>query len=86
MSTSCRCRDPEVPRCESVVTCWNGTLSLYAALNVSTGAVEGMTAPRYTSAEFLRFLDRVIATQPAGRKIQLIADKLSAHKTKAVDA
>ena len=64
----------------------NGTLSLYAALNVRTGSVEGMTAARHTSAEFLRFLDRVIATQPERKAIHLIADNLSAHKTKAVTA
>src|SRR5258708_35268410 len=62
----------------------NGTLSLYAALNVATGEVEGMTAARHTSAQFLRFLDRVIATQSPRREIHLIADNLSAHKTKAV--
>ncbi len=64
----------------------NGTLSLYAALNVATGAVEGMTAAHHTSAEFLRFLDRVVATQSPRREIHLIADNLSAHKTKAVTA
>jgi transposase len=64
----------------------NGTLSLYAALNVATGAVEGMTATRHTSAQFVRFLDRVIATQSPRREIHLIADNLSAHKTKAVEA
>jgi transposase len=64
----------------------NGTLSLYAALNVATGAVEGMTAAHHTSAEFLRFLDRVVATQSPRREIHLIADNLSAHKTKAVVA
>ena len=64
----------------------NGTLSLYAALNVKTGSVEGMTAARHTSAEFLRFLDRVIATQPARKEIHLIADNLSAHKTRTVTA
>lgn len=63
-----------------------GTLSLYAALNVATGEVEGMTAARHTSAQFLRFLDRVIATQAPRREIHLIADNLSAHKTKAVAA
>lgn len=64
----------------------NGTLSLNAALNVKTGSVEVMTAARHTSAEFLRFLDRVIATQPAQTETHLIADNLSAHKTKAVAA
>ena len=62
----------------------NGTLSLYAALDVGTGHVEGMTAARHTSAEFLRFLDQLVATQPRRRAIHIIADNLSAHKTKAV--
>ena len=64
----------------------NGTLSLYAALNVATGAVEGMTATRHPSAAFLQFLDRVVATQSPRGEIHLIADNLSAHKTKAVSA
>lgn len=63
-----------------------GTLSLYAALEVGTGRVEGMTASRHTSAEFVRFLDRLVATQSARREIHLIADNFSAHKTKAVGA
>jgi transposase len=62
----------------------HGTLSLYAALNVGTGEVDGMTAARHTSAEFLAFLQRVVAAQPRRREIHLIADNLSAHKTKAV--
>ncbi len=64
----------------------HGTLSLYAALNVGTGEVEGMTAARHTSADFLAFLERVVATQPRRREIHLIADNLSAHKTRAVQA
>lgn len=64
----------------------NGTLSLYAAIDVATGQVEEMTAKRHTSAEFLRFLDRLVATEPGGRRIPIIADNLSAHKTKAVTA
>ena len=34
----------------------HGTLSLYAALDVKTGKVEGKTAKRHTSAEFIAFL------------------------------
>ena len=64
----------------------NGTLSLYAALEVGTGHVEGMTTSRHTSAEFVRFLDRLLATQSRRREIHIIADNLSAHKTKAVTA
>ena len=64
----------------------HGTLSLYAALEVGTGHVEGMTAARHTSAEFVTFLERVVATQPKRRAIHFIVDNLSAHKTKAVRA
>ena len=64
----------------------HGTVSLYAALNVGTGEVEGMTAARHTSADFVAFLDRVVATQSRRREIPLIADNVSAHKTKAVQA
>lgn len=62
----------------------NGTLSLYAALEVGTGRVQGMTAERHTSASFLAFLDRVLATQPKQWKIHFIVDNFAAHKTAAV--
>jgi transposase len=64
----------------------HGALSLFAALNVGTGEVEGMTATRHTSADFIAFLGRVVATQSPRREIHLIADNFSAHKTKAVQA
>jgi hypothetical protein len=40
--------------------------------------------PRHTSAEFVAFLADVVATQPTEKEIHIIADNLSAHKTKAV--
>jgi len=64
----------------------HGALSLYAALEVGTGRIEGMTAARHTSQEFVSFLDRVVATQSPRREIHLIVDNFSAHKTKAVTA
>ena len=64
----------------------HGALSLYAALNVGTGHVEGMTAAHHTSQQFIAFLDRVVATQPRRREIHLILDNFSAHKTNAVTA
>lgn len=64
----------------------NGTLSLYAALNVATGRVEGMTAPSHSSPIFVRFLDQLVATQPKRREIHIIADNFAAHKTKGVTA
>jgi transposase len=64
----------------------HGTLSLYAAFNTKTGEVLGKTATRHTSAEFVAFLTDIVANQPKGKAIHVIADNLSAHKTKHVDA
>ncbi len=63
----------------------HGTLSLYAALNTKSGEVVGKTAARHTSQEFVAFLAEVVANQPRGKEIHLIADNLSAHKTKPVE-
>ena len=63
----------------------HGTLSLYAAFNTKTGAVLGKTARSHTSAEFVAFLTDIVANQPNGKQIHVIADNLSAHKTKKVD-
>jgi transposase len=63
----------------------NGTLSLFAALNTTTGEVLGMTAPRHTSAQFVAFLGDVVASQAKGKAIHVICDNVSAHKTDAVD-
>jgi transposase len=63
----------------------HGTLSLYAALNTKTGEVIGKTAARHTSEEFVAFLSDILAHQPKDREIHIIADNLSAHKTKRVE-
>jgi transposase len=62
----------------------HGTLSLYAAFNTKTGEVLGKTAARHTSAEFVAFLAGIVVNQPAAKEIHVIADNLSAHKTKQV--
>jgi len=62
----------------------HGTLSLYAAFNTKTGEVLGKTAVRHTSAEFVAFLNDIVANQPRGKEIHVIADNLSAHKSKPV--
>ena len=64
----------------------HGTLSLYAAFNTRTGEVLGKTTARHTSAEFVAFLEDIVANQPRGKEIHVIADNLSAHKTKQVSA
>lgn len=63
----------------------HGTLSLYAAFNTKTGEVFGKTALRHTSAEFVAFLTDIVVNQPKGKEIHVIADNLSAHKTKRVE-
>src|SRR6266404_9344714 len=62
----------------------HGTLSLYAAFNTKTGEVLGKTAARHTSAEFVAFLADIVANQPRGKEIRVIADNLSAHKSALV--
>ena len=62
----------------------HGTLSLYAALHTGSGEVIGQTSARHTSAEFVAFLEALLARQPQGQSVHIICDNLSAHKTKAV--
>jgi transposase len=62
----------------------HGTLSLYAALDVKTGHVHGMTAARHTSQEFIAFLEDLVARTPWAKEIHVVLDNLSAHKTKDV--
>jgi transposase len=63
----------------------HGTLSLYAALDVKTGKVEGKTARRHTSAEFIAFLTQLLSQTGRAKEIHIVLDNLSAHKTKAVE-
>ena len=44
----------------------------------------GKTAARHTSAEFVAFLADIVVNQPATKEIHVIADNLSAQKTKQV--
>lgn len=64
----------------------HGTLSLYAALNTSTGEIIGQTVPHHTSEAFVDFLGDIMATQSPRREIHVIVDNLSAHKAKKVQA
>ena len=64
----------------------NGTLSLFAALNTSTGEVLGKTAARHTSEQFVTFLEDIVASQSPRREIHVICDNVSSHKTPLVQA
>jgi len=63
----------------------HGTLSLYAALDVKTGKVQGKTAKRHTSAEFIAFLSQLLTQTRWAKEIHIVLDNLSAHKTLAVE-
>ena len=62
----------------------HGTLSLYAALNTANGKIIGRTTARHTSAEFVAFLEQLLATLSQEQAVHIICDNLSAHKTQAV--
>jgi transposase len=63
----------------------HGTLSLYAALDVKTGKVQGKTAKRHTSSDFIAFLSEIVSRARWAKEIHIVLDNLSAHKTKAVE-
>lgn len=48
--------------------------------------MQGKTASRHTSEEFVDFLEKVVQQCPATQEIHIILDNLSAHKTKLVQA
>jgi transposase len=62
----------------------NGTTNLFAALQVHSGTVAGMTAPTRNQWDFIAFLDQLETEIPAGRQVIAILDNLSTHKTQAV--
>lgn len=66
----------------------HGTTSLFAALNVATGAVIGKCHRRHRHQEFVRFLDHLDATllKEPGVSIHLVLDNYATHKTPAVKA
>src|SRR5437667_1191261 len=53
----------------------HGTLSLYAALDVKTGKVEGKTARRHTSVEFIAFLTQLLSKTRWAQEIHIVLDK-----------
>jgi transposase len=58
----------------------NGTLSLFAALEVATGRVTNQAAARHRHEEFLDFLNLLARTYPR-RQIHVVLDNVSTHKT-----
>src|ERR1017187_4536317 len=58
----------------------NGTLNLFAALEIATGQVHAQTTERKNREDFRRFLDGVVAELPSDKEIHVILDNYSTHK------
>jgi len=62
----------------------HGTTSLFAALDIATGAVIGRCCPKHRSGGFRRFLDQVEVAVPPDLDIHLVMDNHATHKTTPV--
>lgn len=58
----------------------NGTLNLFAALEIATGQVHGKTTETKKREDFRQFLESVIAELPVDKEIHVILDNYSPHK------
>jgi transposase len=58
----------------------HGTTTLFAALNVLDGSVVGRCMQRHRHQEFIRFLNAIERTVPAGKLIHVVLDNYGAHK------
>jgi len=58
----------------------HGTLNLFAALEVATGAIHTETTEKKRRIEFLEFMDHVVAELPDSKEIHVILDNYSIHK------
>lgn len=77
---------PGIPERRTHTYVRNGTTSLFAALDVATGAVIGRCYKRHRAAEFLDFLKRIDAELPHGPDVHLVMDNYATHKTPKIKA
>ena len=62
----------------------HGTTTLFAALDIATGAVIGELHRRHRSSEFLKFLRTIEASVPPDLDIHLVMDNYGTHKTATI--
>jgi transposase len=62
----------------------NGTLDLFAALNVATGEVLARCKRKHRAQDFVAFLSAIDASVEPAREVHVVLDNLSAHKAPAV--
>ena len=58
----------------------HGTLNLFAALDVATGAIHTQTTQLKRRVDFLAFMDDLLSELPADREIHVILDNYCIHK------
>jgi transposase len=58
----------------------HGTLNLFAALQVATGAIHAKLTTQKRRVEFLEFMDQVVSELPADAEIHVILDNFGIHK------
>lgn len=64
----------------------HGTTSLFAALDIATGAVIGKCYKRHRATEFLDFLKQIDRQMPDGPDVHLVMDNYATHKTPTIKA
>lgn len=64
----------------------NGTLDLFAALEIATGQVITDLRKSHTAKDFITFLNKINREVPADLDVHVILDNLSTHKTPKVHA
>jgi transposase len=64
----------------------HGTTSLFAALDVATGAVIGKCYKRHRATEFLDFLKQIDGNVPDGFDVHIVMDNYATHKTPMIKA
>jgi transposase len=64
----------------------NGTLDLFAALEIATGQVITDLRKSHTAKDFIAFLNKINRQVPAELDVHVILDNLSTHKTPEVHA
>jgi transposase len=62
----------------------NGTSSLFAALDITTGKVIGQLHSRHRAIEFKKFLVTIDKEVPADLTVHVVLDNASTHKTPAI--
>lgn len=58
----------------------HGTLNLFAALNVATGAIKTQTTAQKRRVEFLEFMDQLLSEYPPEKELHVILDNYCIHK------